>query len=147
MGAVEGKNNSTRYKRKPKDWSCTKEGKAKIHNALERGSTRLAKYSNLDMHHACMITSLVMWYSAWSRDWKEVCRHNFILETICGAVHIRNSHVPTLRKPEALSYWKITRLRHNWVQIPRTLWFYRAAFYSHLAYFPGAKLSSTFLSS
>ena len=47
---------------------------------------------------------------AWSRDWSRgiaydhvtdhvIFRHNFILETICGAGNIRNSHFLTLRKP------------------------------------------------
>ena len=70
LGAAEGKNNSTLYNRKLKDWNCTKEGKAKILKALERGSTRLAEYSNLDMHQAFMITGLVTWYVDTTSFWK-----------------------------------------------------------------------------
>ena len=86
------------------------------------------------MHLFCMITWLGIEHDYVTDH--VVCRHNFILETICGAVNIRNSHCPTLRKPVALSFWTITRLRHNWVLIPRTLSFWGAAFYSQLVYFP-----------
>ena len=58
LEAAVGKNN-TQYKRKLKEWNCTKEGNGKILNALERGSTRLALYSNKDTH---AVTSLCSWY-------------------------------------------------------------------------------------
>ena len=93
-----------------KNWNCTEVREAKILNALERGSTRLAQNSKSDMHHACMITWpitwLITWYdditscerSSWLHDGHVVCRHNIILDPICRAANIINSHFPALRK-------------------------------------------------
>ena len=52
--------NITQYKRMLKEWNCTKRKKGKFLNALECGSTRLVQYSNLAMHHGCMVT----WYES-----------------------------------------------------------------------------------
>ena len=57
MGAAEGRNEITRgMKKSGRIGIAQKEGKEKILNALECGSTRLVQLSTLDLHHACMIT-------------------------------------------------------------------------------------------
>ena len=61
--AADGRIN-TQYKWKLKEWNCTKEGKGKNLTALERGSTRLAQYSNKD---AYAVASFCSWYGKAAR--------------------------------------------------------------------------------
>ena len=51
LGAV-GKMLNTRYKRKLKGLEMHRGKISKNFEVLQRGSTRLAQYSNLDKHHA-----------------------------------------------------------------------------------------------
>ena len=64
LGAAEGRNN-TQFKRKLKEGNCTKQGKRKFLKALERGSMRVAQYSNKDRH---AVTSFCSWYRKKARS-------------------------------------------------------------------------------
>ena len=98
LGAPEGRNNSMRYK---KSWRIRiaqrkTEKKKEISKVLHCGSTRLAQYSNLDMHHVCMVTWLVTWYvdiaSFWS--WSGKGTRSLFTHSLTGRTALLLSLLP-----------------------------------------------------
>ena len=71
LGAAEGKNNSTRYKRKLKDWKCTKEGKTKILCLGTWFNTISWRFKS--RHALCLLDHVTC---------HVVCRHSFISEPV-----------------------------------------------------------------
>ena len=92
------------------------QGKEESKNSkvLHCGSSRLAQYSNLDMHHACMITWLVTWYidiaSFWS--WSEKGTRSLFTHSLTGRNALLFSLLPyfTLLFPFTLLIFLFTLL-------------------------------------